>query len=168
MGKAPTVNSVTKLPQDLRQDERFQKCEGVLAIFAGGVYWETLDDFWANMDSGDERYLEHRLDRILEVRAYAPHGEMHLRRSSIAQDESLCGRWICDEGIGEEYHLDEKQYLDIDENRTNSESNIYVATGGGEYVLPKAHCTRIKIRNYITYDENGMGQITDFRILGLR
>lgn len=42
----------------------------------------------------------------------------------------------------------------------------YVTTGGGSYTLPIENAEKIKIRNYLEYDENGIVVISDFRIMG--
>lgn len=57
--------------------------------------------------------------------------------------------------------FDEEHYLDIDSTKSNGFS--YSTTGGGKYTLP---IEKIKIRNYLEYDENGIVIISDFRIVG--
>jgi len=155
---------VNKLPQE---------CRAVLSIFSGGVFWETLDVFKANMDSDDECLRDHKLERLLEVRAYSENGELHVWRDSIT-GKSLRGRLVSDEDVDEAYYFDDQpQYLDIDCPRTKelrkSEGDdcLYVATGGGRYALPGPSYTKVLVRNYLDYDEDGMCRVVDFRILGL-
>ncbi len=59
---------------------------------------------------------------------------------------------------------DEEHYLDIDS--TKSIGTCYITTGGGKYELPVENAEKIKIRNYLEYDENGIVIISDFRIVG--
>lgn len=150
-----------------------KECEGVLSIFSGSVFWETLEVFKENMGSDDEHLRDHKLDRLLEVRAYSKNGELHVWRDSITA-KLLRGRKVCDTGVGEGFCFNEKpQYLDIDWPRTEdlrtSEGNdcLYVATGGGRYTLPEPFYTKVLVRNYLDYDEDGMCCVVDFRILGL-
>lgn len=60
--------------------------------------------------------------------------------------------------------FDEEHYLDIDSTKSNGVN--YTTTGGGKYTLPIENAEKIKIRNYLEYDENGIVIISDFRIVG--
>ncbi|MBP3760645.1 MAG: hypothetical protein J6I55_04100 [Ruminococcus sp.] len=64
-----------------------------------------------------------------------------------------------------EQYIDEVHYLDIDLDNKNTSGNNYVTTGGGYYSLPVADAERIKIRNYISFDEQNIAQISDFRVV---
>ncbi|MBR1556021.1 MAG: hypothetical protein IJ644_11615, partial [Oscillospiraceae bacterium] len=68
-----------------------------------------------------------------------------------------------DDTAGEYDYIPEDQYLDIDTEKSSGTS--YIATGGGAYTLPVEDAEKIRIRNYISYDEQGIAQITDFRIV---
>jgi len=95
---------------------------------------------------------------LLEVRVFTEQAELKIMRPSIEDDFSY--RLIVDTP-GEFESVEESQYLDIAE----SHGNVYTATGGGVYTLPVENAEKIIIRNYISYDEQGIGQITDFRIV---
>ena len=43
--------------------------------------------------------------------------------------------------------------------------SAYTATGGGKYSLPVENAEKILIRNYISYDSQGIAQITDYRLV---
>ena len=60
-------------------------------------------------------------------------------------------------------YIEEKHYLDIDEKK--SDGFEYTATGGGKYSLPVENAEKILIRNYISYDSQGIAQITDYRLV---
>lgn len=67
------------------------------------------------------------------------------------------------------FFWDEWQYLDIDERRSKPEKGIAYATGGGSYELPLNDYkdARIKIRNYLEYEEDTMQlYISDWRVVG--
>ncbi len=103
------------------------------------------------------------VEHLLEVRVFDEKGEkkeLKIFRPTIA-DEFFYR--LIDETNCEYEHIDELQYLDID--ITKSSGYDYVATGGGKYTLPIENADRVKIRNYISYDEQGIAQITDFRVV---
>ena len=70
---------------------------------------------------------------------------------------------LIDDTLGEYEFIEEKHYLDIDTKK--SKGTEYIATGGGKYTLPIENAERFLIRNYISYDEQGIAQITDFRVV---
>jgi len=70
---------------------------------------------------------------------------------------------IIDDSKMKSDYIEEKQYLDIDETKTKGFH--YTATGGGKYKLTVENAEKIVIRNYISYDEQGVAQITDFRLV---
>ena len=107
-------------------------------------------------------------DKLLEIRVFNDNEEFHAVRDSmgaafvwrhIRDDEADAGFADCT--------FDDVQYLDIDEKRSNVEACEYHAIGGGSYRLPIANAERIKLRNYLIYDEDGMAQIVDFRIVSI-
>ncbi len=97
---------------------------------------------------------------LLDVRVFTPEKELRIMRPTIADDFTYR---LIDDTAGTYDHIDEDQYLDIDSNKSSGTS--YVATGGGAYILPIENAEKIRIRNYISYDEQGIAQITDFRIV---
>lgn len=169
----PVKFRVEELMGNLPQD-----CTAILSVFAGGVFWETPQEFAGGMRSGnDERLCVHRLERLLEVRAYSDTGELHVWRDAIGTKARLHGRNVCDKGISADYYMDEEgegaHFLDIDVPRSKAirkqtgNDCLYKTTGGGRYVLPGPDYTKVRIRNYLDYDEDGICRVVDFRILGL-
>lgn len=136
-----------------------------LAIYTAGVSCSTWDGIFhrpANAVEGDLFDIEH----LLEIRVFSDDAELHALRDSMGKPFSW--RFIKDDETRndhEESVLDETQYLDIDATQTSG--TIYKTTTGGTYQLPKESLRRIKIRNYIDYDAEGMARIVDFRIVAL-
>lgn len=98
---------------------------------------------------------------LLEVRVFTEEKELRIMRPTIA--DTFTYRLI-DDTAGDYDHIDEDQYLDIDDDKKSSGMS-YIATGGGAYTLPIENAEKVRIRNYISYDEQGIAQITDFRIV---
>ncbi len=61
----------------------------------------------------------------------------------------------------------EEHYLDIDTKADAPDGYTYTSTGGGKYILPIKNAEKIRIRSYIDYDDNGIANIIDFRIVKL-
>ena len=62
--------------------------------------------------------------------------------------------------------MEECHYLDIDSEKTKTLPDTqYAATGGGIYTLPEQGLERIVLRNYLDYDEDGIVQVADFRLV---
>lgn len=114
-------------------------------------------------------------ENLIEVRIFNSKSEVKFSRTSVNKDFKF--RIIDDEYIKESLKNEEDdflkefdnrkiediQYLDID--KTKSNGRTYTATGGGKYTLPFENAEKIKIYNYIDYDENGIAYIKDFRIV---
>ena len=100
------------------------------------------------------------ISHLLEVRIFTEEKELRIMRPTIA--DTFTYRLI-DDTAGIYDHIDEDQYLDINTDKSSGMS--YVATGGGAYILPIEKAEKIRIRNYISYDKQGIAQITDFRIV---
>ena len=115
-------------------------------------------------------------NHLLELRIFTENDELKLYRSNIGTDFSW--RYIDDNDFentlsGETNEFlkvfknrvfDEEHYLDID--TTKSQGTHYTTTGGGEYTLPLENAEKVKIRNYLEYDKNGIVFVSDFRIVG--
>jgi len=134
------------------------------------VYAVHTDHFYC----GSELNIE--LRHLIELRIFTSDTELKISRLNIGED--FRWRYIDDSAFEFTLHsetdeflrqfknsvYDEKQYLDIDPNK--SKGLCYVTTGGGTYTLPIENAEKIKIRNYLEYDENGIVTISDFRIIG--
>ena len=133
------------------------------------VYAVHTDHFYC----GSELSIE--VGHLIELRIFTSDMELKISRLNIGED--FRWRYIDDPAFEQTLHAetdeflsqfknrtyDEEQYLDIDSNK--SKGLCYVTTGGGSYTLPIENAEKIKIRNYLEYDENGIVLIPDFRIV---
>lgn len=99
-------------------------------------------------------------EHLLEARIFTKKKELKIIRPTIADEFSYR---IIDDDSGQYNFIEEKHYLDID--KTRSEGVNYITTGGGKYSLSIENAEKVLVRNYISYDEQGIAQITDFRIV---
>ncbi len=112
---------------------------------------------------------------LLEARLFSENAELKIMRPTIDCDFSW--RIIDDNKFKESCDnssfdrtfenciLDEEHYLDINFKITDKNSTTYISTGGGRYILPEGGLNRVLIRDYIYYDDNGIANIADFRIV---
>lgn len=100
-------------------------------------------------------------DHLLELRVFDKDKELKIMRPTIADE--FFYRIIDDTKNFDDNYIEEEHYLDIDTKK--SKGMDYVTTGGGRYTLPIENAERVLIRNYISYDEQGIAQITDFRVV---
>lgn len=127
---------------------------------------EYIVDEISEMNS-DEWGLSEKENKVLEIRAFNEKMEYKLFRTNISKEFAY--RAIKDgENIAE--HIDEEQFLDIDEARSmNLNNGNVVTTGGGLYHLPlKNHKNaRIKVRYYLEkYAKTGQARVADWRLVG--
>jgi len=102
----------------------------------------------------------------LDIRVFNEDGEVCWRRGSIGDREFYCRERRNDVQLTEGFdYWDEEQYLDIDTQK--SKSPDAVTTGGGRYFLPleKYEDAKVKIRNYLSEEENGTVYISDWRVV---
>ncbi len=114
--------------------------------------------------------------RLIELRIFSEQAELRISRMNIGAD--FYWRYIDDDAFNtalknvrneflsklENRIYDEKHFLDIDSKKSGGFN--YTTTGGGSYSLPIEDAEKIKIRNYLDYDQNGIAVISDFRIIG--
>ncbi|MDE6785404.1 MAG: hypothetical protein K2J26_08570 [Ruminococcus sp.] len=100
------------------------------------------------------------VEHLLEIRIFTDKKELKIMRPTMEDDFSYR---LIDDTLDKYEYIDEKHYLDIDIKKSNGKE--YIATGGGKYTLPIENAEKILVRNYISYDEHGLAQITDFRIV---
>lgn len=94
---------------------------------------------------------------LLEARVFTESAEIKLMRPTIADQFSW--RLIDDTKLSPDDFITEDQFLSISE----SKGFEYTAIGGGKYTLPLQNAEKLRVHNYISYDEQGIAQITDFR-----
>lgn len=98
---------------------------------------------------------------LLEARIFTEDAELKIMRPTIA--DKFTWRLIDDRKNPDADKIEERHYLSIDRKR--SKGTLYYAIGGGSYQLPIENAERVRIYNYISYDHQGIAQITDFRIV---
>ncbi len=133
------------------------------------VYAVHTDHFYCGTE------LKIDAPHLIELRIFTNSYELKISRLDIGSDFSW--RFINDDEFKKVLSndpdaflssfvnrtFDEEHYLDIDSTKSNGVS--YTTTGGGKYTLPIENAEKIKIRNYLEYDENGIVIISDFRIV---
>ena len=109
-----------------------------------------------------ETIVEINQDKLLELRIFDDNMELKLFRGSVGKE--LKYRYLSDADCQD--YFDDEQYLDVDEKRSKDCDNVR-STGGGTYAVPLASfCdAKLKLRNYVRYDENGQCYIWDWRML---
>lgn len=106
---------------------------------------------------------------LLEIRLFNLTGEIRAVRSLIGKpfiwrkidDEKFRGD-LKDDSF-DERTVTEKHYLDIDSVRSSGKEYRFI--GGGSYTLPIENAERIEVRSYCVYDDNGIFNPVDFRIV---
>lgn len=133
------------------------------------VYAVHSDHFFCGLS------LDIDVSRLMELRIFSDESELKICRYSLGKkfrwryiNDNDFRSWLSeeDDDFLRDFNnmvFDEVSYLDIDNEK--SSCTEYVTTGGGEYSLPVENAERIKIRNYLDYDENGIAFISDFRIV---
>ena len=96
---------------------------------------------------------------LLEARIFTENVEIKLMRPTIA--DKFSWRLIDDTKLSPDDFITEDQFLNI--NEKESKVFEYTAIGGGKYTLPLENAEKLRVHNYISYDEQGIAQITDFR-----
>lgn len=96
---------------------------------------------------------------LLEARIFNENAELKIMRSTIA--DKFTWRLIDDRINPDADKIAEYQYLSIEKR----EGTSYTAIGGGKYELPIENAERVLIYNYVSYDHQGIAQITDFRVV---
>ena len=102
------------------------------------------------------------IPHLLEARVFNSDSEIKIMRPTISDE--FYYRMTDDKKLADDDYIDEVHYLD--RNDKLSSGNSYVTTGGGKYELPITDAEKVRIRNYISFDEQNIAQITDFRVVG--
>ena len=132
----------------------------VVAMLTDHLYIQELEK--------EELDREKLYNKAIEIRMFNEEEEVKWFRGA---DQKLGCREINDrENPVDSFSFwDEWQYLDIDDSRSDPEKGAAYATGGGKYELPLRDYRdiRIKIRNYLDYEEDTMQvYISDWRMVG--
>ncbi|MCR5530872.1 MAG: hypothetical protein K6F26_03375 [Lachnospiraceae bacterium] len=107
-------------------------------------------------------------EKALDIRVFDEKKELRIFRDYIG-NEFHDEVELCDSILKDKYSIyDDYQFLDVDLKRTNSESGRIRATGGGEYCFPGTpnKQSKIRIKNYVDYDDNGQAYIVAWRLAG--
>ena len=149
--------------------EQFGKSNGkVYAVLSYSDTFEVLEynDFYNEVCDAD---------KLLDLRIFDETAEMRLYRDYCGQDFYPIVI-VSDELLKSDYY-DDYQYVDIDLKRTLNDRNrrlgMVRATGGGWYRFPfdsenELNGLKVKIRNYVTYDENGQASLYAWRLVGFK
>ncbi|MCR4646754.1 MAG: hypothetical protein K5695_15320 [Oscillospiraceae bacterium] len=131
---------------------------------------------WTNRFACAGQFDGSDLAHLQEVRIFCEEREFRARRSGdaflwrVIDDEAfrtaLAGEPDAFLGKYENRIFDESHCLDIDKKET--QGTAYTTTGGGHYTLPEEGLETVQLRNYLDYDEDGIVQVTDFRLVGFR
>lgn len=134
------------------------------------VYAVHTDSFFC------QKALNINVGHLMEMRIFTEHDEIKLTRMNIGTDfiwryidDTAFEKALAEEdneflGVLENRVYDEEHYLDVD--LTKSSGTNYTTTGGGPYSLPVEKAEKVRVRNYLEYDDNGIVVISDFRIVG--
>lgn len=104
---------------------------------------------------------------LLELRAFNKDKELLITRGCIGEEFSW--RIAADNELEKEEYYDVEHFIDINTEKSTEYAEdgnlIIMSTVGGKYSLPiKKGTSKVKIRNYIDYDSNGMARAIDSRI----
>lgn len=147
-----------------------ENIEGYCIILTTDKY---VIDYW-NMDTQpnyagdiDSKLIEARIfNETCEYKLFRTHiGEQYVFRKIVEEDEAE-GRKYGD-------YYDQKQYLDIDSNRSTKESSliqlVFPTGSNREYMLPLKDYNEeaaIIIRYYIDrYEDSGQARVFDWRVV---
>ena len=137
----------------------------VVIIYSDRFEVMTLENLRDDINSG-----QIPIERLLDIRVFDNNGEIRIYRDYIGNSFNeiveLKDKDMEEEGVCSAY--DDMQFLDVDLKRSNQKSGFILATGGGTYRFPHkvTENTKIRIRNYVMYDDNGQAYIAAWRLVG--
>ena len=120
-------------------------------------------------------------DKVLDVRVFNDVRELRIFRdykdnkfnniveiSDKENDDTENGA-VFDRNKKRCFSYDDEQFIDYDVKRSHTEG-MRKATGGGEYAFPIEikEKTKLIIRNYVDYDEQGQAYIKAWRVVGFK
>lgn len=136
-----------------------------LAIYTAGVACFKWDGrLCAPLDADENDKIDYA--HLLELRVFDESSELHALRDAMGRPFSWRFIEDCESDVDfAACTITEDQYLDIDARRSNTAAGEYCGTGGGFYSLPAPDACKIRLRNYIDFDEENMARVVDFRIV---
>lgn len=126
------------------------------ADYSGTAMLIYTDKFCCRIFDGNIDDVNH----LLEIRIFNEKMEFKAIRPNIGKD--FVWRELSDNNTYAGYY-DEVQYLDIDDTKTKETE--YSFTGGGTYEMPESGYERAVIRHYYKYDDDGLEEYVDERIV---
>lgn len=111
-------------------------------------------------------------DRLLEIRVFCEEYELLITRGYLGEDFTwrIAADYYEENGQKKtvDNFIEEEHFIDINEEYSGEKlenGNLGIMSiVGGRYELPIESERKVKIRNYFTYDENGIAKVVDFRI----
>lgn len=159
-----------------KAETEFEQDANVVLIYSDAFAVCKLSDLLSpafDKDRAEKKLLDIRIfDRKKEMRMYRDYEGNGFFPSIILSDEEFVEKSIPQDekemGIkSEDFYYDDVQYLDKIEILTEDGVTKAKAAGGGKYRFPKSERgkTKVKLRNYIDYDENGQAAILAWRLV---
>lgn len=161
-GLCAETEAVEKINAFLRQDGGETLSDAIILAFYANRFWAARGDcFPASLPEPET---------LLEARICRPDAELWAHRSRlgaafawrIADDAALRTREA-------PYRFPTVQLLDIARRGKKNEYGCLElqSSTGGRYALPISdNDACVKIVNYVSYDENGIAGVVDFRVVG--
>jgi len=135
-------------------------CSNGSKNFSIVAYFTDRADFAASLD-------ELNVSALLELRVFDTDSEFRAYRSIV--NEAFICRLYRDSDFAKDEMMEEIQYLDIDGNNgikpCDNGMYEYKTMNGGFYHLPISNAEKIKICNYLMYNEENMAQVYDYRFV---
>ena len=140
--------------------ERYKNFEVYIALYTDSFECKRIEVMNLNLLN---------CNKLLEIRLFNKNAEFYAVRGTIGKDFSW--RLTNDDNLDKLDYVERIHYIDINESMEYSEMNengnkCLITTVGGMYSLPIKTEKRVKIRSYITYDDNGSAKVVDNRICG--
>lgn len=153
------------------QEKNWEEWKSKVQISSGYAVIMCTDCFEVMkypLEKTEKLLAESWSERLLDVRIFDSEKEYRLFRGDVGKSFS---ETILDDSLGD--YFDDEQYLDIDIKRsaeTYAENKKVKATGGGSYTLPLTEFqnAKLKIRNYLGYDERGHAYVKAIRLTGFK
>ncbi len=153
-GKEKTRVPASCLLQKIADDDIISEGKRLVAYFTDHA------DFITDLDNCD-------VSGLLELRIFDSASEFRAYRFTVNED-FVC-RLYKDSEFNADEMLYEIHYLDIDSTQEISECSNgmykYKTMNGGTYHLPVDNAERIRICNYLMYNDEGIAQVYDYRFV---